>query len=78
MINAKITSKYQMTLPKKVQTALNIHVGDAIVFELLKDGSVVLKKAAPSDKKFAQALSSALSEWSSANDEENFDDLQNI
>lgn len=70
MANTKITSKYQMTLPKEVRTALNIHVGDIIVFEVLDDGSVVLKKAAPFDKEFAQALSSTLSEWSSTNDEE--------
>ena len=76
MADIKITSEYHVTLPKKVRIALNIHVGDVIVFEVLDDGTVVWKKAAPFDREFDQALSSTLSEWNSANDEEDFDDLQ--
>lgn len=78
MADTKITSKYQMTLPKEVRVALNINVGDVISFEVLEDGSVILKKAAPFDQQFMQALSSTLSEWNSTYDEEDFDDLQDL
>jgi hypothetical protein len=46
--------------------------------KILDNDTVILTKTAPLDKEFAHALNTILSEWSSANDEENFSDLQNI
>lgn len=44
MIVAKVTSKGQITIPKKVREALGVHPGEDIGFEE-KDGVMVIKKA---------------------------------
>ncbi len=44
MIVAKVTSKGQITIPKKVREALDVHPGEDVGFEE-KDGVVVIKKA---------------------------------
>jgi antitoxin PrlF len=43
MITAKVTSKGQVTIPKKVREKLGIHPGEDVGFEE-KDGVVILKK----------------------------------
>lgn len=71
---AKLTSKYQTTIPLPVRKALNLRAGDLVGFEI--DGTdIKLKRATPLDIAFAQALSGTLSEWSSPEDEAAFKDL---
>lgn len=45
MRKAIVTSKGQVTIPAEVRTALGVSQGDAVSFELRKDGSVVLRIA---------------------------------
>ena len=78
MAHTKITSKYQATIPKEIRKALKLQVGDIIIFEVLDDGSIVLKKATPLDITFTKSLNSTLSEWNSENDQEDFSDLEDM
>lgn len=41
---SKITQKFQTTMPKEIRKHLNIEIGDEIVFELLLDGTVIIRK----------------------------------
>jgi AbrB family looped-hinge helix DNA binding protein len=43
MPTAKLTSKGQMTIPKRVRTALRIGVGDRVSFVVRDDGVVELR-----------------------------------
>lgn len=74
----KVTSKFQTTIPQEVREALHLKVGDYVLFEVLADGKVIIKKAEPFDKEYLKALTYTLSEWDSKNDEEAFRDLQNL
>lgn len=52
MIVAKVTSKGQVTIPKKVRERLGVHPGDDVGFEE-KEGVIVITKAvtqSPFDK----------------------------
>ncbi len=52
MITAKVTSKGQVTIPKKVRDRLGVHPGEDVGFEE-KEGVVVITKAvtkSPFDK----------------------------
>ena len=44
MITATLTSKGQLTIPKKVRDALHLAAGDSLVFDLREDGTVVVRK----------------------------------
>ena len=74
MHTSKISSKAQITLPRKVREALGAKAGDLIIYEV--EGDVVrLKRLEPFDAAFHQALSKTLDEWATAEDEEAFRDL---
>jgi len=71
---AKLTRKYQATIPARVRQALGLAAGDVIAFDV--DGNEVrLRKATPVDLEFAGALSDTLGEWSSEADDEAYRDL---
>ncbi len=74
----RITSKYQTTIPKQIRQALNIKVGDSVLFEIIDKQTVVLRKIDPEDVAYAKALRSTLSEWDNQNDEKDFSDLKII
>ena len=78
MKNMRITSKFQTTIPKNVRSALNIRVGDSIVFEVIDKQTVIIKKVDSEDATYAKALKNKLSEWETKIDDEAFDDLQNL
>ena len=42
MAESTITSKGQITLPKKVREALHLDVGDKVYFDVKEDGTVTL------------------------------------
>jgi AbrB family looped-hinge helix DNA binding protein len=44
-----VTSKGQVTIPKKVRDRLGIEAGSAVTFELTESGEVVLRPAARND-----------------------------
>jgi antitoxin PrlF len=71
---SKVSSKGQVTIPKKVRDSLRTQPGDWIEYELL-DGVVMIRRADSLDRAFHSALSETLTEWSSSEDEEAFGDL---
>ena len=74
MQTSKISSKAQITLPRKVREVLGAKAGDLIVYEV--EGEVVrLTRLEPFDAAFHHALSSTLDEWSTEEDEEAYREL---
>jgi len=71
---SKLTQKGQATIPAVIRHKLDLHSGDCIAFEIIKD-KVVLMKISPLDYEYHKALESTLSEWSSPEDDEAFRDL---
>ena len=69
-----LTTKYQATIPSEVRKQLDLHKGDKIGFEIIKN-KVYIVKIAPFDVAHHQALSATLSEWESQEDDEAYDDL---
>jgi antitoxin PrlF len=72
MITSKLTSKAQTTIPQPVRTALGLHEGDEIAYQI--DGDrVTLTKARPPG--FAEDPFATFSEWASDADREGYADL---
>lgn len=74
MIRSRISPKGQITLPKVVRKAIGARPGDTIVYELEGD-AVRLRRVAPFDVEFHEALTRTLDEWMSDEDESAFRDL---
>ena len=71
---SKLSSKGQVTVPRKVREILKARPGDILVYDIA--GSVVkLRRMSPFDEAFHATLSSTLSEWESREDEDAFRDL---
>ena len=75
---SKLTTKYQATIPKEIRKKLKIKAGDSVIFKLIDEDTVVLKKAKPLDKEYLKLLDNTLTEWESEYDEEDFKHLQNV
>ncbi len=71
---AKLTTKFQATIPAPVRKALEIKQGDAVAFDI-RDGIVTLRRATPTDIEYAKAVEGTLSEWNSEADERAYRDL---
>ena len=69
-----ITQKGQATIPAEIRKKLDLHAGDKIGFEVT-DGGVILRKISSFDYEYHRALSNTLSEWSSKEDDNAYDDL---
>lgn len=74
IVTAKLTSKFQATIPKEVRTTLHLTSHDQIVYEI-SDDQVLLRKATPLDLDYLKALQYTLSEWESEEDESAYRDL---
>ena len=74
MINSRVTSKYQATIPSDIRDILKLGRGDSIAFSIT-DGKVVLEKVQPVDANFLRMLNRTLSEWNSPEDDDAFKDL---
>ena len=57
MISATVSSQGQVTIPVSIRKALDVKVGDRIVYEPNQDGSVLMKKA-ESIKELSDRISS--------------------
>ena len=73
MITAKVTSKFQTTIPKKIREKLDIHSNDTIVFEI-EDDHTIIRKVNVVDTGYLKAMESTLEEWNSEEDSA-YDDL---
>lgn len=45
MVLAKLTTKGQVTIPLAIRRALDVDTGDQIVFDIDKNGNVIVSKA---------------------------------
>ncbi len=75
MVFSKLTSKNQTTIPKKIRARLKIKAGDRVLFEIMTDGSVRIRKSSPLDVEYLKSVETTLNEWSSKDDEDAFRDL---
>jgi AbrB family looped-hinge helix DNA binding protein len=73
--SAKLTSKYQATIPKEIRKHLRLESGDRILYELLPDDTVIVRKTSPLDLDYLQALNSTMNEWESDEDEQAYKNL---
>jgi bifunctional DNA-binding transcriptional regulator/antitoxin component of YhaV-PrlF toxin-antitoxin module len=71
---ARLTAKYQATIPREVRDALKLGKGDVIAFEIA-EGQVKLRRAVPLDIAYAAAVAGTLGEWNSKADERAWRDL---
>ena len=54
--SSRLTSKFQATIPKEVRKQLKLESGDQIVYEVLQDGTVIVRKSSPIDWEYLHAL----------------------
>ena len=71
---AKISSKGQMTIPKKIRDRLGLRRGDFVALEADKN-RMLLTKVPSGDAAHLKALEATLSEWLTEADEEAYRDL---
>lgn len=71
---SRVSSKGQVTLPKKIRDAIGVGPGDAVAYDVAK-GVVTLRRLEPIDLAFHAALESTLVEWGSKEDDEAYGDL---
>ena len=71
---SRVSSKGQVTLPKKVREAIGVGPGDAVAYDVAK-GVVTLRRLEPIDLAFHAAVESTLAEWGSKEDDEAYGDL---
>ncbi len=69
-----LTVKGQATIPLEIRKKLELKPGDKIAFEV-RDGDVIIRKIQAFDFEYHQALTGTLSEWSSKEDDEAYEDL---
>ena len=71
---SRVSSKGQVTLPKRVREAIGVGPGDAVAYDVNK-GVVTLRRLEPIDLAFHAAVESTLAEWGSKEDDEAYGDL---
>ena len=74
-MRSRISSKGQITIPKKVLESLGLESGDLVSFELAKEDAVIVRRLDPEDAAFQGMISENLGEWGSDADDEAFRDL---
>lgn len=74
--SSRLTSKYQATIPERIRKHLHLKKKDEIVYEMLSDGTVIVRKQTPLDLEYLKAIESTLDEWNSADDEQAYKHLQ--
>lgn len=71
---ARITSKGQMTIPKRVRDAARLFTGDVVSF-VVEDDRITLRKLPAVGDAYLQGVQETLTEWNSAEDEDAWRDL---
>jgi AbrB family looped-hinge helix DNA binding protein len=71
---SKLSSKYQITIPREVRDHLLLEKGDEVFFAII-NGQVIVRKATAMDVDYYTSLESTLTEWIGKNDEEAYRDL---
>ncbi len=73
--STRLTSKYQATIPKEIREHLHLKSGDQILYEVLPDNTVIVRKTSPLDINYLQDLNKTMNEWESGEDEEAYKNL---
>ena len=71
---SRVSSKGQVTLPKRVREAIGVGPGDAVAYDV-STGVVTLRRLEPIDLAFHAAVEATLAEWGSKEDDEAYGDL---
>ena len=71
---SRLSSKGQVTIPKAIREELGLEPGDLVAY-VVRDGTVRLERVEPFDAAYHAAISEALEEWASPEDDEAFGDL---
>lgn len=71
---SRLTSKARTTVPLTVRRKLGHKPGDVLVYDIEGD-AVRLRRQPPLDAEYLRAVQATLSEWSSPEDAEAYDDL---
>lgn len=74
LARAKLTKKYQATVPEEIRKALGLKAGDVVVYELV-GSKVFVRRELPQDREYLEAISKTLSEWDSEEDQEAYGKL---
>ncbi|MCK5153126.1 MAG: type II toxin-antitoxin system PrlF family antitoxin [Spirochaetales bacterium] len=69
IVTSKITSKGQVTVPKRVRESLGIKIGDSIAYEVHED-SAVIRRIPKIDVEWAKSIENTLTEWVDGLDDE--------
>lgn len=72
---SRLTSKYQATIPKEIRKHLHLESGDQILYELLPDDTVVVRKTTPLDLDYLHSINKTMNEWESDEDEQAYKNL---
>ena len=72
---SKLSSKSQITLPKKIRESAGLRPGDVVAYEVQQKGIIEIKRIDPFDVAFHAALSKTMDEWTTPQDEAAFRDL---
>ncbi len=72
---ARVTSKGQATIPKRIREAAHIREGDMLAFDLDSNNRITIRRIDPPIDVELSALQETLSEWNSPQDEEAWRDL---
>ncbi len=71
---AKLTSKGQMTIPKRLRERFHMEAGDLVALSV-EDDHIVMRKIEPGGNGYLQAIEGTLAEWRSPEDEKAWRDL---
>ena len=69
VITSKITSKGQVTVPKKVRESLGLKEGDSLGYEVNEDNAVI-RRIPKIDVEWANSIENTLTEWVDELDDE--------
>ena len=69
MIQSRVTSKAQTTIPAAVRKALGLKVGDVVTYRI-EEGRVIMTRGAPAEDPFA-----TFSKWDSPADRDGYANL---
>ncbi len=73
--SSRLTSKYQVKIPKEIREHLHLKSGDEISYERLPDKAVIIRKISLLDLDYLEALNTTLNEWESEEDEHSYRNL---
>ena len=71
---ARITSKGQMTIPKRIRDAAHLTSGDVLVLDV-EDGRVTMRKLQTGEDSYLKGVQETLQEWNSPEDNDAWSDL---